>query len=118
VQETLFYKRQLKGEGKHMKLYRVNYYTEDQDDEHRIWFKRKADAKKYFNTVWRLLDEGDLAGNGIGPQMEAFDFPCDKDGVLELLNFDQETSYPVPETGQEERRVEASIVYQSDIRIY
>jgi len=101
-----------------MKLYRVDYRTEDNDDEHRIWFKRRADAKKYFNTVSRLLDEGDLCGNGVGPSMEVFDFPCDKDGVLELLNFDQDAIWPVAETGQEQRRVENSLLYLSSVKVY
>ena len=100
-----------------MKLYRVNYRTEDHDDEHRIWFKRKADAKKFFNMIWRLIDEGEMEYvNGV--EMDAFDFPCDKDGVLEVLNYNQYTSLFGAETGQEEHRVEVSTVYKSDIRVY
>jgi hypothetical protein len=50
--------------------------------------------------------------------MDAFDFPLDKDGVLEILNWDQEDGLVDAETGQEERRIEASTLYQSELRIY
>jgi hypothetical protein len=100
-----------------MKLYVVCYRTEDQDDEHRIWFKRKDNAKKYFDHVWRQIDEGSIAYVD-GVRMDAFDFPLDKDGVLEILNWDQEDGLVDAETGQEERRIEASTLYQSELRIY
>lgn len=64
-----------------MKLYRVHYSRDDDPNESAgySWHSSKEAAKK-------------AGRNGAGVRVDAFEFECNKSGVIELLN--QVASYP------------------------
>jgi hypothetical protein len=99
-----------------MRLYNVTFRTEDEDG-YDIWFKRREDAKRYFDIVVKKDDDGDIRTE-LGVMMTAIDFPMDEDGVLELLNGGIDIQDADTGQGAEAPRVRASMLYQSDIRVY